>query len=279
MPTEEAWTLIKRAVKERDIDDVKEAIQVYVKSAPDTTYADLERAFRAQDVPVWLIAIEKTLAATFTNMDLQGCLGKKYTVTYRFQWNPPRPRDRELWPKDVNENIERLSDAGEVVYGGLPKCSNCDGLGHISKSCPQDKVEKANTFEILCFNCNEPGHRVRDCKLLPPMLEYVLLADRLQGPTPRVDRFACKNCGFVTPQKDTMWDADNFPANRDIKSRTALSLAQPRMLSAGSATRVSFCFRPTKELLTTASRPFLSRLPAGRSQRLPQLWPGGPYVP
>jgi hypothetical protein len=165
MPTEEAWALIKRAVKERDIDDVKEAIQIYVKSAPNTTYADLERAFRAQDVPVWLIAIEKTLASTFTNMDLQGCLGKTYTVTYRFQWNPPRPRDREVWPKDVDENIERLGDAGEVVYGGLPKCSNCDEIGHIAKSCPQDKVEKANSFEIICFNCSEPGHRVRDCKL------------------------------------------------------------------------------------------------------------------
>lgn len=177
MPTEEAWTLIKRAVKERDIDDVKEAIQIYVKSSPNATYADLERAFRAQDVPLWLIAIEKTLASTFTNMDLQGCLGKTYTVTYRFQWNPPRPRDREVWPKDVDENIERLGDAGEVVYGGLPKCGNCDEIGHIAKSCPQEKVEKANAFEIMCFNCSEPGHRVRDC------------------PTPRVDRFACKNCG------------------------------------------------------------------------------------
>lgn len=164
MTTEEAWALIRAATRDRDIDDVKEGIQTYVKSSPETTYAELEQAFRVQDNPVWLIAIEKVLASTFTNMDLQGNLGKKYTVTYRFQWNPPRPRDREVWPKDVEENIERLKDAGEVVYGGLPKCSNCDELGHISKSCPQEKAEKPDTNSILCFNCGEQGHRVRDCK-------------------------------------------------------------------------------------------------------------------
>ncbi|KAK4121293.1 hypothetical protein N657DRAFT_578054 [Parathielavia appendiculata] len=177
MKTEDAWALINRAVNERDIDDVKEAIQTYVKSAPNTTYAELERTFRDQSVPLWLIAIEKPLADTFTNMDLQGNLKKKYTVTYRFQWNPPRPRDRELWPNNVDENIERLKDAGEVVYGGLPKCRNCDQVGHIAKSCPEEKVEKVNTGVIICFACQKEGHRRRDC------------------PEPRVDKFACKNCG------------------------------------------------------------------------------------
>lgn len=164
MSADDAWVLILRAAKERDIDDVKEAIQTYVKATPEATYVELERAFRAHDVGIWLIAIEKTLAVTLTNMDLQGNLGKKYTVTYRFQWNPPRPRDREAWPKDVDENLERLADAGEVVDGGLPKCSNCDEVGHIAKSCPQERAERPNPFEIVCFNCSEVGHRVRDCK-------------------------------------------------------------------------------------------------------------------
>ncbi len=164
MTTEEAWALIRAATRDRDCDDLKEGVQIYVKSSPETTYAELERAFREQEIPAWLIAIEKGLASTFTNMDLQGNLGKKYTVTYRFQWNPPRPRDREIWPKDVEENIERLKDAGEVVYGGLPRCSNCEEIGHISKSCPQEKTEKPDANIIMCFNCGEQGHRVRDCK-------------------------------------------------------------------------------------------------------------------
>jgi hypothetical protein len=162
MTTEEAWALIEKAAKERDIDDAKSAIKAYSKSSPDTTYEELEKAFRAQDIPLWLIAIEKPLAMTLTNMDLQGNLGKKYTVTYRLQWNPPRPRERELWPKDPAENLERLKDAGEPVPGGLPKCRNCDELGHVAKSCPKDKVE-LTIVEVLCYNCGEKNHRVRDC--------------------------------------------------------------------------------------------------------------------
>lgn len=186
MSTEEAWNLIQRAVKERDIDDVKEAIQTYVKSAPETTYPELERAFRAQDVPLWLIAIEKqSLAATLTNMDLQGNLGKKYTVTYRFQWNPPRPRDREVWPKDVEENIERLKDAGEVVSRGLPKCANCEEIGHIAKTCPQEKVVKT-VSAVNCFNCGETGHRMRDCQLWSLSLRIECRAD--QNGRPRAAR-------------------------------------------------------------------------------------------
>ncbi|KAK4219733.1 hypothetical protein QBC37DRAFT_409635 [Rhypophila decipiens] len=178
MSPEDAWKLLLKAVNEREVDDVKVAIQTYVKAAPETTYQELEKKLRAEDVKLWLIAIEKAgLASTMTNMDLQGNMEKKHTVTYRFQWNPPRPRDRELWPADVDENIERLADAGEVVPRGLPKCSNCSEIGHISKSCPQEKMEADTVRTIMCYNCDTPGHRMRDC------------------PTPRVDKFACKNCG------------------------------------------------------------------------------------
>lgn len=159
--------MIVEAAKEQEVADVKEAVQIYVKANPDTTYAQLEEALRAQDVNLWLIAIEKTVMTTMTNMDLQGNLNKKYTVTYRFNWNPPRPRDRELWPADVAENLERLQDAGEVVARGIPKCSNCNELGHIWKSCPEEKEEKEK-IDIKCFNCDQVGHRIRDCELTFP---------------------------------------------------------------------------------------------------------------
>lgn len=71
-------------------------IQAYVKAALETTYPDLERLFCDKDIRFWLIAIPKNLTVTVTNMNLQGSLDKKYAVAYRFQWNPPRPRDREL---------------------------------------------------------------------------------------------------------------------------------------------------------------------------------------
>lgn len=161
---QEAWDMIVEAAKEQEVADVKEAIQIYVKASPETTYVQLEEALRAQDVNLWLIAIEKTVMSTMTNMDLQGNLNKKYTVTYRFNWNPPRPRDRDLWPADVAENLERLQDAGEVVAHGIPKCGNCGELGHIRKSCPEEPEQKEEVV-IKCFNCDEVGHRIRDCEL------------------------------------------------------------------------------------------------------------------
>lgn len=125
---------------------------------------------------LYLIATERTLLPAYTNMDLQGHLGKKYSVSYRFSDKPGRPREREGWPNSMEEILERLKDAGEVVPTGLPRCSNCSEMGHIAKSCPQEKVERTER-QVACSNCSSEGHRLRDC------------------PEPRVDKFACKNCG------------------------------------------------------------------------------------
>ncbi|KAI0903285.1 hypothetical protein F4823DRAFT_619193 [Ustulina deusta] len=163
---EAAWSKLIEGVQENDLDDVKEAIQQYVKACPDTTYIELETAFRTQKIELYLIAMEsQAMVPTLTNMDLQGNLDKKYRVNYRFDKNPARPREREFWPKDDEENQSRLEDAGEPVNRGLTKCSNCNELGHISKNCPHEKVEKERVT-IMCFNCNEPGHRIRDCEYM-----------------------------------------------------------------------------------------------------------------
>ncbi|KAI1199634.1 hypothetical protein F5X97DRAFT_113798 [Nemania serpens] len=158
-----AWQKISQGVRDRDMDDIKEAIQQYIKACPETTYPELEFAFRSQKVELYLIAMEsQSMMSTLTNMDMQGNLDKKYRVNYRFSSRPVRPRERELWPSSDEENITRLKDAGEPVSRGLTKCTNCSELGHIAKNCPQEKVERERVV-IMCFNCNEPGHRVRDC--------------------------------------------------------------------------------------------------------------------
>ncbi|KAN0089767.1 hypothetical protein V8E51_020027 [Hyaloscypha variabilis] len=41
------WAKIKKAVANRDLEDLKEAIQIFLKAIPETTYAELEKAFRA----------------------------------------------------------------------------------------------------------------------------------------------------------------------------------------------------------------------------------------
>ncbi|KAI3322455.1 hypothetical protein HD806DRAFT_126037 [Xylariaceae sp. AK1471] len=159
-----AWEKICQGVHDEDMDDVKDGVQQYIKACPDTTYVELESAFRAQNIGLFLIALENpNMLVTYTNMDFQGNLDKKYQVHYRFGPNPSRPRERQSWPSSPEENATRLADAGEPVDRGLTKCTNCSELGHIAKSCPHEKMEKERVV-ITCFNCQETGHRVRDCE-------------------------------------------------------------------------------------------------------------------
>lgn len=176
IPAEQAWAELLAAVEQRDVDDCKEAIQKYIKQEPGMTYVQLQAALLEQGTSLYLIATERALVGTFTNMDLQGNLGKKYTISYRFSKTPARPREADGWPKDEAEILERLNDAGEPVPNGLPRCINCSEIGHISKNCPQEKREIPQPA-VTCFNCGETGHRFRDCK------------------AERVDKFGCKNCG------------------------------------------------------------------------------------
>jgi len=123
VPAEQAWAQLTAAVEDRDLDDVKEAAQRYFKACPEATYIDMEKAFRNQDIKVYLIAIEKELAVTYTNMDLQGNLDKKFSINWRFSDKPARPKENELWPSTPEENLERLADAGVPVDRGVPKWS------------------------------------------------------------------------------------------------------------------------------------------------------------
>ena len=164
VPAEQAWTELVAASADCDLDDMKEAVMKYIKATPDATYIDLEKAFRTQDLNLYIIALEKELTPTYTNMDLQGNLDRKYSVSWRKSDKHARPKEKDLWPETPEENLGRLLDAGEPVDRGIPKCNNCDQLGHISKSCPEEKQENADRAVVKCFNCDEVGHRQRDCE-------------------------------------------------------------------------------------------------------------------
>lgn len=163
---EAALEKIRQAAAERDAEDAKEGIQEYVKALEgNVTYKDLQELFIHENINLWLVATERSLIDIFTNMDLQGNTGKKFTVSYRFSEKPERPREVDTWPQGREELLSRLDDAGEPVDCGKPKCTNCDELGHISKHCPQEKVERP-TKGTKCYNCGAENHRVRDCKSL-----------------------------------------------------------------------------------------------------------------
>ncbi|MCJ1331210.1 hypothetical protein MMC10_007898 [Thelotrema lepadinum] len=139
---EAAWDGLKAADRERDLDEFREALKIYHKAEPSADWQSLERAFRTQDCNVYLIGYEKEVTDTYTLMDLNGKLDRKYHVGFYFSEKAPRGKMKESWPKSPEENMERLANAGLPVERGIPKCTNCNELGHIAKSCKEEKVER-----------------------------------------------------------------------------------------------------------------------------------------
>jgi hypothetical protein len=64
----------------------------------------------------------------------------------------------------------------------LNKCakSSMPELGHIKKHCKEERMENTDRPEIKCSNCDEVGHRVRDCMVK------------------RKYKRGCRNCGYVS---------------------------------------------------------------------------------
>lgn len=145
---------------------------------PELTYPQLEKDCRARKFNVHLIAMEKEHGDTYTIVNMQGEIEKKYCVFYFTSDKPQRPAMKERWPESAEENMERLADAGIAVDRGIPKCRNCkrstptpglrfltyvfqgDKLGHQSRACTEEKVT-VKRATIACALCGEEGHRVR----------------------------------------------------------------------------------------------------------------------
>lgn len=159
---EEAWALLAEASAERDIGDFKDALQVLSKTCPDYTYPKLEREFRGRGFTIFLIAMEKDHGDTYTNVNLQGEIGKKYAVSYFTSATCHRPALVDKWPASPEENLKRLADAGVPMDRGVDKCNNCGKVGHSTRRCPDEKMAPVQP-KVTCFLCGEEGHRVRDC--------------------------------------------------------------------------------------------------------------------
>lgn len=175
---DDAWSELVKAIKAQDIDDVKDALAKYSKACPDMTFVELQDGIYDAGLKFYFIPKERTLLPTYTNMDLQGNLNKKYSISYRFSDKPQRPKEAEGWPNSKDEIMARLHDAGVVVEQSVPYCSKCNEMGHIRKHCRQEDTGESERPTIMCYNCNETGHRVRDCRLIPQTPSTLTLAIR-----------------------------------------------------------------------------------------------------
>jgi hypothetical protein len=121
VPAEVAWAELKAASDEKDIDDIKEAAQKYIKATPDATYLQLENAFRAQEMNIYLIATEKELALTSRaiwtrSLPFPGACPPTINARRRRISGPPLPRRTLLaWPMLVSPLIVVFRSAATVT--------------------------------------------------------------------------------------------------------------------------------------------------------------------
>lgn len=168
--------MVKKASDEKDLEDFREGIQVYSKAVPQATFGNIEKKLREENCAFYLIAMEKQVDDCISLINLQGKLNCKYMVGYYYNPRPQRVHLRERWPSSVEENFERLEDAGLPYDRQIPKCNNCGEMGHTGKGCKQERLT-FERVEVKCVNCSAVGHRARDCT------------------EPRRDPFSCRNCG------------------------------------------------------------------------------------
>lgn len=77
---EEAWADIKKASDERDIDDFREALQVYSKACPDATIQDIEKKMREEKLRIYIIALVRILLESHQGNSIANCIsaGEKH---------------------------------------------------------------------------------------------------------------------------------------------------------------------------------------------------------
>ncbi|KAL4896780.1 hypothetical protein BDV59DRAFT_113385 [Aspergillus ambiguus] len=124
---EEAWALLKQASDDKDFDDFREGLKIYSKAVPEATYLDIEKRMREENFYFYLIALEREVDINFTLINLQGKLNCKYCVGLYNKPKPQRAYLKDRWPVSVEENLERLADAGLPHDRLVPLCRICNG--------------------------------------------------------------------------------------------------------------------------------------------------------
>lgn len=125
MESEEAWKLLKKADSERDLDDIKEAFEIFAKNTSDATFQTIEQRLRAENMNTRLVCLMKEIPKNKTNVDLQMGADKTYVVGFQLSKKSRRTKMNEGMLADSYEgNFERLGDCGFTVTSNVPVCYN-----------------------------------------------------------------------------------------------------------------------------------------------------------
>ena len=139
------------ADKEGELDDFRQAMLAYSRALPSVTFRELEEAFRMNvehKFRVHLIAMEASLLGNKTLVNLQGVQNQKYIVKLQLGEKPKRTMMvMKFQTADKEENLKRLEEAGFIMDSYQVFCVRCKEAGHISKLCPQERVEREDRRE------------------------------------------------------------------------------------------------------------------------------------
>lgn len=123
MTSEAAWELLQKADATKDLDDIKDAFEVYAKNTPEATFQSIESRFRSEKFNTYLTCLQKNIPLNKTNMDLQRVPDKTYVVGFQLSIKSRRLKMSEGMVADSYEgNFERLADCGFTVASSVPVC-------------------------------------------------------------------------------------------------------------------------------------------------------------
>ncbi|CAZ81562.1 unnamed protein product [Tuber melanosporum] len=162
---EEAWDLMTKASQRRDFDGFKQHMLEYLKASPGTRLDEIEKAMRTQGLNYWIYALEREPAYNEVIVGPSGELDCKYVWTLNTSARPRRSRAiAHRMASTPEENMQRLKFAGEIMPETRPFCHTCKSKGHTSKKCEVERPEDEMTRVVLkCTNCDGLDHRRRDC--------------------------------------------------------------------------------------------------------------------
>lgn len=190
---------------------------------------------------------EKEVTATYTLMDLQGQLDRKYHVGLFFSAKPNRGNMRDAWPKSEEENLERLYIAGVSVERGVPKCSNCDRKSIVSSLERMSVLITRQSSVILPNPALKRGSRSLVLKSSVPTARRWAIVYVTVRRNARTDSHAVTASKYFStyhpqlhllPIQSRINDTHVHIGNPAIRLPNAPSLAPPQELSVRTAARV-----------------------------------------